>query len=169
MPSANNRQNLEKAKTRLKDGKAFYFTDFTGMTVARLEKLRRELKKSRGDYLVTKNTLGQLALKEYGITDERLVGFFTGPTGIVVAYDDPVALAKILKETEDLKIKGGYVEGQYFDAAGVVRFAQIPSRSALLASVVGSLNIMGSFVYTLEGILRSLVYTLEAMKNKEAK
>ncbi len=169
MPSQTNRQNLEKAKTRLKDGKAFYFTDFTGMTVAKLEKLRRELKKSRGDYLVTKNTLGELALKETGIVDEHLSALFVGATGIVIAYDDPVVLAKVLKETEDLKIKGGFVEGQYFDAAGVARFSMIPSRQVLLGGVVSSMNVIGSFVYTLEGILRSLVYTLEAMKNKEAK
>jgi large subunit ribosomal protein L10 len=169
MPSQKNVQNLEKAKVRFKGGKAFYFTDFTGMPVAKLEKLRRELKKNRGEYIVAKNTLGALALKEFGLADESAGKLFIGATGIAVAYDDPVILAKILKDTENLKIKGGYVEGQYFDAAAVVRLSRIPSKKVLLGEVVGSLNIIGRFVYTLEGVLRSFVYTIEAMKNKEAK
>jgi large subunit ribosomal protein L10 len=169
MPSQRNTQSLEKAKARLKAGKAFYFTDFTGLPVAKLEKLRRELKKNQGEYLVAKNTLGSLALKDFGLTEEKAGKFFVGATGIAIAYDDPVVLAKILKDTDNLKIKGGFIEGEYFDAAAVVRLSQIPSRKILLGGVVGSLNIIGNFVYTLESILRSLVYTIEAMKTKEVK
>jgi large subunit ribosomal protein L10 len=169
MPSQKNTQSLEKAKALIKDGKAFYFTDFTGLTVAKLEKLRRELKKNQGGYLVAKNTLGYLALKDFGLTEDQADKFFVGATGIAIAYEDPVVLAKILKETDNLKIKGGYIEGQYIDAAAVTRLSQIPSKKVLLGGVVGSLNIIGNFVYTLESILRSLVYTIEAMKTKEVK
>jgi len=169
MPSQKNTQSLDKAKARLKEGKAFYFTDFTGLPVAKLEKLRRELKKNQGEYLVAKNTLGSLALRDFGLTEDKAGKFFVGATGIAIAYDDPIAMAKILKDTENLKIKGGYIEGEIFDAAGIVRLSQIPSKKVLLGSVVGSLNIIGNFVYTLESILRSFVYTIEAMKTKEVK
>ena len=66
MPSQKNTKYLEKAKERLKEGKAFYFTDFTGLSVRNLEELRRELTKTNGNYLVLKNTIGCLAMKELG-------------------------------------------------------------------------------------------------------
>jgi len=55
MPSKQNVEYVEKTKERLKTGKAFYFTDFTGLSVQSLEKLRKELKRNSATYLVLKN------------------------------------------------------------------------------------------------------------------
>jgi large subunit ribosomal protein L10 len=168
MPSQKNIEYVHTTKEQLKSGKAFYFTDFTGLSVQNLEALRRELKKNSAAYLVLKNTLGYLAMKNLGF-DDTLRELFIGPTGIAIAYDDPVVLAKILKETKDLKIKGCYIEGTFFDANAVMKLSQIPSKDVLLSSVVGSLNLVSHLVGVLEGILRNVIYTIDAMKNKEAK
>ncbi len=90
MPSQKNVEYLDKTKERLKTGKAFYFTDFTGLSVQSLEKLRREIKKSKGNYLVLKNTLGYLTMKDLGYDDTTITKLFKGPTGIAVAFDDPI-------------------------------------------------------------------------------
>lgn len=169
MPSQKNIEYVEKTKERLKSGKAFYFTDFTGMNVYALEQLRKELKANNGMYLVLKNTLGFIAVKDLGFDDTAFHQLFVGPTGIVIAFDDPLVLAKILTNTKNLKIKGGIVEGSFFDTQQVIRFSKIPSRDVLLSTLAGSLNIVGNFVNILEGLLRNLVYTLEAMKKKEVK
>jgi large subunit ribosomal protein L10 len=168
MPSQKNIDYVHTTKEQLKSGKAFYFTDFTGLSVQNLEALRRELNKNSAAYLVLKNTLGYLAMKDLGFND-TLRELFIGPTGIAIAYDDPVVLAKILKETKDLKIKGCYIQGTFFDANAVMRLSQIPSKDVLLSSVVGSLNLISNLVGVLEGILRNVIYTIDAMKNKEAK
>lgn len=169
MPNKRNTELLTKTKEILKDGKALYFADFTGITVAKLESFRREIKKSKGNFVVIKNTLGPIALKELGYETAPWEGVFTGATGIAIAYDDPIILAKLLKDNASMKIKGGIIEGQYYDAAGVVRFARIPPKPVLYAHVVGSLNLLGSLAETLEGVLRNMIYTLDAMKSKEAK
>uniref|UniRef100_A0A7C4XAN5 Large ribosomal subunit protein uL10 n=1 Tax=candidate division WOR-3 bacterium TaxID=2052148 RepID=A0A7C4XAN5_UNCW3 len=166
MPSPRNKDYLEKTIKLLKDGKAFYFTDFTGITVQKLENLRRELKKNQGNYLVIKNTLGLLALKEMGFDETLLKNTLTGPTGIAIAYDDPIILAKFLKENGEIKIKGGIVEGEFYDAKGVLRFSEIPSKMTLYSHLLGALNVVAGLQNTIEGILRNFIYTLEGIKNK---
>ena len=169
MPSTKNIEYIEKTKERLKTAKAFYFTDFTGITVQNLEKLRKELKKNSASYLVLKNTLGFLALKGLGLDENEVRNLFIGPTGVAVAFDDPVIPAKILKNIEKLKIKGCFIEGSFLGASEVKRLSEIPSREVLLSSVVGSLNLLGNFVNVLESLIRNLVNALDAIKKKEAK
>jgi large subunit ribosomal protein L10 len=171
MPSQKNQDYVNKLIERLKPGKAFYFTDFTGLAVKNLEVLRRELRKNNATYVVLKNTLGYLAMKDMGFEDKSIRGLFVGPTGLAIAFDDPVVLAKILNNTENLKLKGGFVEGEYLDTNKIVEFARIPPRELLYGQLVGSVNVLGNFVGVLEAMIRNLMYTLEAIKekNKEAK
>ena len=169
MPSPSNIEYVAKTKERLKIGKAFYFTDFTGLSVQSLEKLRKELKRNSATYLVLKNTLGFLAMKDLGFNETAIQKLFVGPTGIIIAFDDPIVLAKILKNTQNLRIKGCYIEGTFFDASEVLRLSQIPSREVLLIMIVGSVNIIRNFVGVLENLLSNLIYTIEAIKNKEEK
>jgi large subunit ribosomal protein L10 len=171
MPSQKKFEYVERVKECLKPGKAFYFTDFTGLTVKNLQVLRHELRKNKATYVVLKNTLGFLALKEMGFDEPSIRQLFVGPTGVAIAFDDPVVLAKILHDTEKLKVKGGFVEGEYFDSSKIIEFSKIPPRDVLYGHIVGSINVIANFVGTLESIIRDLMYTLEAMKdkNKEVK
>ena len=169
MPSQKNEKYLTDTAEHLKTGKAFYFTDFTGLSVKNMEKLRRELKQNNGNYLVLKNTIGFLAMKQLGFDETAIKALFSGPTGIAIAFDDPIVLAKIITSHENLKVKGSLIEGDYFTAEQVIAFSKIPSKETLYSQVVGSLNILSNFVGVLEGIIRDVMYTLEAMKNKEAK
>ena len=49
-------------------------TEYRGMTVEEITKLRREIQKNGGDYMVTKNTLAKIAIKDtpYEILAETL-------------------------------------------------------------------------------------------------
>jgi large subunit ribosomal protein L10 len=169
MPSKQNIESLKATTERLKDGKGLYFTDFTGLSVNNMEKLRIELKHNNGNFFVVKNTLGYLAMKELGFDEDTIKKLFAGPTGIAIAFEDPIILAKILTKHENLKIKGSFIEGKYFVTEEVIKFSKIPSKDTLYAQVVGSLNVLGSLVNTFDSILRNLIGTLSAMKEKEAK
>lgn len=169
MPSQKNEKYLAETTEHLKTGKAFYFTDFTGLSVKNMEKLRRELKKNNGNYLVLKNTIGFLAMKELGFKEESIKKIFNGPTGIVIAFDDPIILAKIITGHENLKVKGSLIDGDFFTPEQVIAFSKIPSKEILYSQVVGSLSILNNFVGLLEGMIRNVMYTLNAMKNKEVK
>jgi large subunit ribosomal protein L10 len=167
MPSEKNLEYVENLKERLKSGKAFYFTDFTGLAVKRVEVLRREIRKSKATYVVLKNTLGYLAMKDMGFEEAVIRELFIGPTGLAVAFDDPVAVAKVLNNTENLRLKGGIIEGEFLDAARLIELANIPSKEVLYSRMVGSINLISNFVYTLESMIRSFIYTLRAIKEKD--
>ncbi len=166
MPSQKNTEILKKSTEMLKNGKAFYFTEFTGLNVQQMEKLRRELKKNQCNYLVIKNTLGLLAFKNLGYEIESLKNKFFGPLGVAIAYDDPLGPTKILQDTQGLKIKGAFIEGTIFDANGVAALAKIPSKSVLMQSLVGSLNMVSNLVNTLNSVLQNFVFTIDGLKNK---
>jgi large subunit ribosomal protein L10 len=169
MPSQKNMDYLEKTKEKLKENTALYFTDFTGLSVKSLEKLRRKLKKNNGKYIVLKNTLGFLALKGLGYEETETKQLFAGPTGIAIAFDDPIELAKVIAGHENLKIKGSFIEGKFYTREGVIEFSRIPSRDALYAQLVGSLNLLSNLVGVCEGILRDFISTVQALQKKEAK
>jgi large subunit ribosomal protein L10 len=127
---------------RLRGSTLAVMTEYRGLTVAQLNRLRRELKQVGGTYQVTKNTLTRRALKDTAF--EKLEQLLTGPTGLVTAAQDPVAVAKVLvrfaEQHDKLKITGGVLEGAVLPAANVSALAKLPSREVLLAQLLGLIN-----------------------------
>lgn len=123
---------------KFKSAKIAIITQYRGLTVAQMTRLRREIRAASGEYHVIKNTLVRRALNDtdYG----SLEGMLEGPNGWVFAYDDPVLLSKTLvKFAEDhdkLMIKGGMFEGQLMDTAKVKVLAQMPSKPELQAQLL---------------------------------
>lgn len=136
--------HAEKAETvaavheRFRSAKMAIVTEYRGLTVAQITRLRREIRRASGEYRVIKNTLVRRALKDTGYADlERLL---EGPNGWVFAYDDPVVLSKTLvkftDDNEKIKIKGGVFEGEFLDPAKVKVLAQMPSKPELQAKLL---------------------------------
>ena len=71
-------------------------TNYSGLTVEEITKLRRELQKNDADYTVTKNTLAKIAIK--GTKFEALEEVLTGSTAIAFGFGDQVVPAKVLKK-----------------------------------------------------------------------
>ena len=67
-------------------------TDFKGMTVEELTRLRAKLYECGGEYLVVKNTLARIALTD-GMHDS-VKDMFKENCGIALTSQDPVAVAK---------------------------------------------------------------------------
>jgi len=142
--SASSSTQEEKAKTvaevheKLKAARVAIVTEYRGLTVAQITRLRREIRGASGEYQVIKNTLARLALKDtaYGPLDRLL----EGPNGWVLGYADPVAVSKTLikfiEENEKLTIKGGFLEGEFMDQAKVKVLAQMPSKPELQAKLL---------------------------------
>lgn len=138
----------EKAETiaavhqRLKAAKMAIVTEYRGLTLAQMTRLRREIRQASGEYQVIKNTLVRRALKDtaYGDLDRLL----QGPNGWVFAYDDPVmltkALVKFANDNDKLAIKGGVFEGQFMEPAKVKVLAQMPSKPELQAKLLALIN-----------------------------
>ena len=116
--------------------------DYRGLTVAEDTELRKQLREAGVVYKVYKNTMINFAIKDTEFAD--LAQHLEGPTAIAVWKDDATAAARVLakfaKTAEALEIKGGVVDGVYYDAAGIGQIASIPSREVLLSKLLGSMQ-----------------------------
>lgn len=116
--------------------------DYRGLTVAEDTELRKQLREAGVVYKVYKNTMINFAIKDTEFAD--LAQHLEGPTAIAVCKDDATAAARVLakfaKTAEALEIKGGVVDGVYYDVAGIGQIASIPSREVLLSKLLGSMQ-----------------------------
>ena len=116
--------------------------DYRGLTVAEDTELRKQLREDGVVYKVYKNTMINFAIKDTEFAD--LAQHLEGPTAIAVCKDDATAAARVLakfaKTAEALEIKGGVVDGIYYDAVGIGQIASIPSREVLLSKLLGSMQ-----------------------------
>jgi large subunit ribosomal protein L10 len=113
-----------------------------GLSVAKVQQLRRALKNAGGELKVAKNTLARRALKETAYA--RLEELLEGPTGLVLGYADPVAVAKVLvrfaEENEKLSIRAGVLDGKVLQPAAVTELAKLPTREVLIGQLLGLLQ-----------------------------
>jgi large subunit ribosomal protein L10 len=157
---------------KFKGAKAAILTDFTGLNVEQLTQLRRTLKKSAVEYKVVKNTLLRRASHDTDI--ELLAEHFVGPIAIALAYEDPVAPAKILLEFSKvqpaLEIKAGMVAGAVMTPKDIKALASLPSKEVLLARFLSLLKIVPTrLVQTLNNPIRRLVTVLDGVKRVKEK
>ena len=116
--------------------------DYRGLTVEQDTQLRKQLREAGVTYKVYKNTMIRFAAK--GTAFEALEPNLEGPTALAVSKEDATAPARILaefaKKADKLEIKGGVVEGNAYDAAGIMEIAKIPGREALISRLLGSMQ-----------------------------
>lgn len=158
---------------RLGQADILYLADFTGLSVKHMTELRRRFREAGSQFIVVKNRLALRALEQLDVPD--ISEHLRGPTGFVLAQDDPVIPAKTLREFarefEDRPaLKVGVVEKRVVSAEEIRRLAELPSREELLAGIMGSLTApLAGIVGVLEGLLRDLAYMIEEVaKKKEA-
>jgi len=159
---------VDDLASKLRDAQAFYLTDFSGLTVKSITRLRARLRNVGVEYVVVKNTLAQRALSGLDLPD--VSEFFVGPTGFAIGADDPVAAAKVLqefaKENDNRPaVKAGVVERRAVSAEEVGRIAKLPSREQLLSELAGALQApMVQMVFVMQGLTTEFAGLLEALR-----
>jgi len=170
-------QVVQELAGEFKNSSLVLFTDFRGLTVSQMTKLRRVLREKFGNgarLTVVKNTLVEMALEEAGYDldiDEKTL---FGPTAVLYVTDgDPVEAIKIFydfaKGNKGIPVcKGMYLERKFFGGEQLEELSRLPSKEQLLAMVVGGIQgpIRG-LVNSLAGVLRSVLYALKAIKEKK--
>ena len=133
---------IDEIAENVKDAQSVVLVDYRGLTVAEDTDLRRQLRTAGVTYKVNKNTMMNFAFK--GTELESLTPHLEGPSALAISKEDATApariLAKFAKTAPKLEIKGGVVEGVYYDAAGMGDIAKIPSREELLSKLLGSIQ-----------------------------
>ena len=130
MPNIKNIQNVESLTEKLSKAKSIYFTDYLGLNVSDITKLRKEFYSNNVEYLVVKNTLLKIASENNKISLSE--DLFVGSTAIAVSYDEPVAAAKVIKnfvkEYDLPSVKGILFEGSYLEGGEFNKIADLPSK-----------------------------------------
>ena len=164
MPTQEKLTAVEDLKSRLDGVKTVVLTEYRGLTVQQLSDLRKQLRAVSAEYKVVKNRLARLA-----IASSPFGGLSTplkGPTGVIISKEDPVAVAKALhtfaRAHQALAIKAGFVEGQVLPPTELRALADLPSREALRAQIVGAIQGgLSMLVGLLTAPQRELVYILK--------
>lgn len=143
MPKVELKQvKINEIKEKIQGASSIVLVDYRGLTVEEDTALRKELREANVTYKVYKNTMMNLAFE--GTVFEALKNDLEGPSAVAISYADPTAGPRILEKAasklKNLEFKAGVVEGVYYDAAGVVAVAKIPSRDELLSKFLGSLK-----------------------------
>ena len=157
---------LEALEAGFRESNAALLTEYRGLTVAQLKKLRRSLA-GEAEYAVVKNTLTKLAASRAGV--EGLDDLLAGPSAVAFVKGDAVSAAKALKafskEHPLLVIKGGYFDGKVLTAAEVQKLADLESREVLLSKAVGAMvATMSKAAVLFQAPLSKTVRTVEALR-----
>lgn len=164
---------LDQLVEKFTKAKSIIFSDYRGLHVKDIEKLRRNLRKDDIDYTVSKKTLMNLAAQKAGLP-EIPNDIFSGPCGAAFSYKDEVAPARIIKdfakENENLKLLGGIMEGRVLSLSETKELSMLPPYEQLVAKFVGCLQgpIYGLYG-TLHGVMRKFVGTVQALHDEKSK
>ena len=149
---------------------SFYLLDFINMPVAQTMELRKQLHENSFSIKVVKNRLALRALTEE--LPEDLKEYFIGPTAIAFASENPLRLARLLrdfsKQNKVLKFKAGLLEGQFLPEDKFEDIANLTSREELIAKL-GFLmaNPLIKMLQTMRAPVESMGRLLGQLKSKK--
>jgi len=157
-------------RERINKAPVVYLTDFTGLNVKAITQLRRSLRASGAEYVVVKNRLARLA---FGDTElPNIFQDMTGPTGVILGYDDVVAPAKAVtdfaKDHDKRPVfKLGILENEILQPEQIDRLAKLPPREQLLAELAGAMSAPVSMLaMALEAKLQEMAGLIDALREK---
>ena len=171
MPNKKNIQNVEALVDKMSKANSIYFTDYLGLSVTDITKLRREFYLNGIDYIVVKNTLLKIASEKNKISlDDEL---FIGSTAIAISYEEPVSAAKVIKdfskEYELPKVKGILFEGKSLPGEEFKRIANLPSKEESLTQFIVMINSpMRNLSLLLKSQITSVVNLLNNVKQTKS-
>ena len=153
-------------KDNVTDAIYMIIADYTGMDMPTTSAFKDSLRQNGARFSVVKNRM--LARNLSSETHDLL----KGQSAMIYGNGDIVEVAKVIrnfrKENSKPNIKGGIIEGKKVNADDVEKLAKLPSKEVLYAMLVGTLQApMSQLVGVMNNKLSSLVYVLEAVRNKK--
>ena len=126
---------------RMKTANVIILTDYRGINVADVTKLRADLRNVNADYKVIKNNIVKRALEKNG--ESGLDELLSGPTAVMMGDGDYLDPTKVIynfsKNNDFYKIKGGIIDGKVVTAEEIITLAKLPSKQELLSKLAGCL------------------------------
>jgi len=145
-----------------------FLIDFKGITVPQVTELRKQVRESGSEYIVVKNTLALIAVKDSPL--KTLGEKFSGMTAVAYNMTDAVALAKALtksaKDVPTVQFKGAMLNGQIVPATEIQNIANLPTRPELVSKL---LFLMQSPIRGLATVLNANIRNIAVVLDQIAK
>jgi large subunit ribosomal protein L10 len=163
---------LKSFEEKLERANALFVLSYKGFTAHESNEIRKLLMEKGGEFRVVKNTLLRIASEKKG--KQVINDYVEGPTAVVFTYQDPVEIAKVLKEYikthPSLTLRGLVLQDKCYDVAMVDELVKLPPKEVLIAQLLGTIQApVANFVGVLSAILRNFLYVLKAIEEKKAK
>lgn len=132
---------VEDLEQRVGETQVFLVIDVSKMDANDANRFRLALREKEIQAVTVRNSLARRALSNRGV--DGLDPVLEGPSTLVWGGEDIVSLSKEItkwaKEIDTLEVKGGTLDGESLDAAGVTAISKWPSREELLSIVAGQI------------------------------
>ena len=138
-------ETVKSLTTKFGKAQVAIVAGFNKLSVASVTELRKKCRAANVEYKVVKNTLAKRAAK--GTSVEKVEDILSGPTALLLGYEDPITPAKVLmdfmkdvKDKDSLKVRGAVVNGSRVDAKGVEALAKMPPLPEMRAILLAVIN-----------------------------
>lgn len=165
------RQIIDSLKSDFTQSNASFLIHLKGATVGQIQALRRGVRQQGGSLKVAKNTLMRIASQEVPGVKE-LDPYFKDQVGVVFAYQDGSAVAKVLsdfvRDNEKVSLVAGCFEQQVVGKEMIVFIGSLPSKEIILAQVCGTLQApIAVNVSIMQQLVARLLWTLKQASEKQ--
>lgn len=169
MPTERKAQKIGSLQELMGGSALVILTEYRGLTVAELTRLRNELRPKGTEYHVAKNTLLLRAATELGYTglDEAL----SGPTAVAFIKEDMAGGSKALldfaRTNKTIVVKHGILSGKLLSSDRLEAITKLESKETMVSKMLGSLLAPPrNLVNVLSQPTRNLVTVLAEIQKK---
>jgi len=129
-------------KTGVSEKSSTFVVSYRGISSAKMNILRKDLRRKKAEVLVSKTSVARIALKE--AKQESLADTIEGQMALVLSNADASEVSKVLvnfaKNYEGFVVRGGVLDGAFLTEAEVKTLSDLPSREVLLAKLMGTMS-----------------------------
>ena len=141
-----------------------FVVSYRGISSAKMNTLRKDLKRKKAEVLVSKTSVARIALKEAKCED--LANRIEGQMALILSNANASEVSKVLvnfaKSYEGFIVRGGVLDGAFLTEEQVKTLSDLPSREVLLAKLMGTMTApLSRFASALNGKTRDLISILK--------
>ena len=171
MPTAAKVKQVSQIKERYERASGVIFTEYRGLSVPAIQRLRRSLADQGAEFSVVKNTLFKRAAGDDAANIPEAMT--SGPTAVAFVYQDDTATAKALfdfiKDNKAFVVKGGYLDGRLYDGAQMEALSKLPPKDVLMAQLIGVIAApLSNIVGVIQEIYAAPIRAIGAVADKAA-
>ncbi|MGM9970462.1 MAG: 50S ribosomal protein L10 [Anaeroplasma sp.] len=132
---------VNELSEKMKNSAAVVVFKYQGLSVAKFQELRREMRSNGGEISVIKNNISTRAAQACGYDD--VIDAFAGPVAIAFS-SDMVAPAKVLfkaatSENAKVEVIKGIIDGDVYSFDQLKTLSQLPSYETLLTQLAAGM------------------------------